>query len=231
VSRPAARLVLPLTLVALLAACDEGPLPAGAEASDAGRNDPPGTGGMGATGTGGRGPRGTGGTSPVTTGTGGTTGASPTTPSTDCSLTRPGATGKETDGVIPVCCRPTTSDKALIDEVFRLLNEHRTKNGRTALAYDDTLESAIQGHCRHMATHTFFAHDAPEPAVASPWERAKLCGASASGENIAYNQPTPAAVIETWIESPGHNENMLNPAFKKVGICHHQRRWAQLFAR
>ncbi len=152
-------------------------------------------------------------------------------PPAGCTLTRPGGTGSEPGGVIPVCCTPAADDKQLIAEVFRLLNEHRAANGRSALMYDDKLEAAIQGHCRHMAEHSFFDHQAPEAAVGAFTARANLCGASASGENIAYNQRTPADVMNTWIRSSGHNQNMLGANYRRVGICHYQRRWGQIFGR
>jgi uncharacterized protein YkwD len=155
---------------------------------------------------------------------------SPATAGT-CPLTQPGATGREPEGSIPVCCLPSASEKAAINEVFRLLNQHREQNGRAPLVYDDALEQAIQGHCRHMATHTFFDHSAPEAPVASFSTRAKLCGASASGENIAYNQRDAAEVMKTWTESAGHNQNMLSANYRRVGICFHDRRWGQIFGR
>jgi uncharacterized protein YkwD len=148
-----------------------------------------------------------------------------------CATTRPGATGNEPGGVIPVCCTPAVDDKQLIAEVFRLLNEHRAANARTPLTYDDKLEAAIQGHCRHMAEHSFFDHQAPEAPVGAFTARATLCGASAGGENIAYNQRTPADVMNTWIGSSGHNQNMLSASYRRVGICHYQRRWGQIFGR
>lgn len=260
-SRPRRLSLLPLLLALAAPACLEDPLPAGtsdASASSDDGNGPVATGGAAGSSApsasgGSRGNAGSGGVTGSGGSRGGTGGSrgrrdggadtTPPAPSPDasvpeppaapgaCDLLKTGATGKEEDGLIPVCCKPSSTDKTLINEVFRLLNEHRAKNGRAALVYDDALEQAMQGHCRHMAEHTFFAHDAPEAEVSSPWDRAKFCGGSASGENIAYNQPNPADVIRTWIESPGHNENMLSAGFTKVGICHAQRRWGQLFGR
>ena len=133
--------------------------------------------------------------------------------------------------MIPVCCTAAAEDRKQIDEVFRLLNAHRAANGRPALSYDDRLGAAIQGHCRHMAEHGFFDHAAPEPAVREFGARANLCGTSASGENIAYNQRDPADAMKSWTSSAGHNANMLNAGYKRVGICYYQRRWGQIFGR
>lgn len=133
--------------------------------------------------------------------------------------------------MIPVCCTPAAAEKTLIEQVFTLLNEHRMANGESALAYDTELELAIQGHCVHMSQHSFFAHEAEEPEVELPWDRAEFCGASANGENIAQGQRSPDDVMEDWINSSGHNQNMLNPRFTRVGIGYAAdgRYWGQLF--
>lgn len=58
------------------------------------------------------------------------------------------------------------------------------------------------------------------------------------GENIAAGYPTPAAVVDGWMNSTGHKANILNAAFTKmglgysVGLSNGQYRgyWAQEFA-
>lgn len=188
-----------------------------------------GSGGPGAGGRGGSASGGSGGTSmpPPMGGTGG----SPPAQTAACSVTKPNATGNEPGGVIPVCCTPNATDKTMIDEAFALLNAHRMANGRSALAYDTKLEQAIQGHCQHMAQHSFFDHGAPESSVSKFTDRAQACGASAFGENIAYNQRTAAQVTTGWKNSSGHNMNMLNTSYKRVGIGLSQWRWGQIFGR
>jgi uncharacterized protein YkwD len=81
-----------------------------------------------------------------------------------------------------------------------------------------------------MATHSFFDHTAPEPAVSSPWTRAELCGSEASGENIAMNR-SPSGAMESWIGSSGHNQNMLDSRFTRVGICSYDGYYGQIFGR
>lgn len=190
------------------------------------------TGGTGGVATGGTGGVATGGTGGVATGgtggssTGGATGSHYET------KTETGATGNEPGGIIPVCCVPSATEKAGIDEVFKLLNQHRLANGKSALAYDLKLEAAIVGHCHHMVTHPFSAHDAPEAVVGTPWTRATLCGAGTTnyhGENIYWGSSTPTAPMDWWKGSPGHNANMLSGNFTRVGIGNYGTRWGQLF--
>jgi uncharacterized protein YkwD len=121
------------------------------------------------------------------------------------------------------------ADKAFVDEVFRLLNEHRASNGRAALTFDPALGAAIQGHCEHMATHAFFSHTAPEASVASFTARSQARGAASTGENIARGQRNPAQVMMSWIAS--HNANMLNTSWRRVGIGHYRGNWGQIFGR
>jgi uncharacterized protein YkwD len=130
---------------------------------------------------------------------------------------------------MPVCCAPSAGEKAFVEEVFVLLNQHRQANGKPQLSYDAKLEAAVQGHCLHMAAHSFFDHDAPEEPVRTPWARATLCGTSASAENIALGQSTPKDVMASWTQSAGHNQNMLNERFSRVGIGYHDGYWGQLF--
>jgi hypothetical protein len=172
---------------------------------------------------------GTGGTGGSTGGSGGGTGGSGgTIDGHACSVTDPSGSGSEPSGIIPVCCSPTSSEKALIDEVFVLLNEHRGANGIGPLSYDNALESAIQGHCIHMSIHSFFSHTAPESAVSSPWTRASMCGTSANAENIAMGQSSPEDVMQSWLNSPGHSANMLNGDLHRVGIGYADGYWGQI---
>ena len=193
----------------------------------------PGSGGADP-GSGGEEP-GSGGTAPGTGGsteTGGSSGSGGgvVTPGEHYeTLTMPGANGMEPTDEMPVCCVPSGEEKQNINEVFELLNAHRAANGVPALRYDDQLEAAVLGHCHHMIVHDFFAHEAPEAAIRTPWTRAELCGTQANGENIAQGQRDPAAVMEAWTNSDGHNQNMLNDNFTRVGIAFHDGCWGQLF--
>ncbi|MCE7889236.1 MAG: CAP domain-containing protein, partial [Sorangiineae bacterium PRO1] len=158
---------------------------------------------------------------------GGGTGGSPTGHYE--TKTDPGGTGSEAGKLIPVCCVPSATEKTRITEGFNLLNQHRVANGRSALAYDTKLEATIEGHCHHMAVHTFFSHTAPEASVSSPWTRANLCGTSANGENIFYGSSSAQSAMTAWINSPGHNANMLSTSFKRVGIGNYNTQWGQIF--
>ena len=51
-------------------------------------------------------------------------------------------------------------------------------------------------------------------------ERARDAGYDwrAIGENIAEGQTSVEEVMDTWMHSPGHRRNILDPDFKELGI-------------
>ena len=56
------------------------------------------------------------------------------------------------------------------------------------------------------------------------------------GENIAAGYMTPKEVVEGWMNSTGHRENILSPKFTEIGVgCYENKNleykayWVQLF--
>ena len=70
-----------------------------------------------------------------------------------------------------------------------------------------------------MAKYGYMAHDDPAPPVSrSTGERMAACGVTGSwGENIAAGYPSPASVVNGWLNSPGHRANIENPNYVSMG--------------
>ena len=70
-----------------------------------------------------------------------------------------------------------------------------------------------------MAKYSYMAHNDPAPPVArSTGERMAACGVSGGwGENIAAGYPTPAAVVNGWLNSAGHRGNIENASYTSIG--------------
>ncbi len=69
-----------------------------------------------------------------------------------------------------------------------------------------------------MIDRNFFAHNTPDGQT--PFDRMKAAGISYSsaGENIAAGQYSPQNVMDSWMNSPGHRKNILNPDFEYIGV-------------
>lgn len=87
------------------------------------------------------------------------------------------------------------------------------------LAWNAALGNAAQRHSRSMATRDFFSHN--DPNGDSPFDRARAAGYRGRqvGENIAAGQGSPRAAMDSWLASPGHCANLMNPRFTQVGAA------------
>jgi uncharacterized protein YkwD len=138
-------------------------------------------------------------------------------------------------------CRPAPGwgslKKRSAERVLVLVNAHRRSLGLRPLHVIRSLERSARWKALHMARYLYLAHDDPAPPVArSPAERIAACGfaGGAWGENIAYGYPTPRAVVDGWLASPGHRANIENPIYRTTGIGVAARKgeptfWAQDF--
>ncbi|WP_225827490.1 sigma-70 family RNA polymerase sigma factor [Streptomyces naphthomycinicus] len=108
-----------------------------------------------------------------------------------------------------------------VAQVVDLVNKERAAAGCGPVTEDPQLERAAQGLSDDMAARGFFDHTDPDGN--GPGERITAAGYrwSTYGENIARGQQTPQAVMDSWMNSPGHRANILNCSFKNIGVGVH----------
>ncbi|MFB4301541.1 CAP domain-containing protein [Actinomadura sp. NTSP31] len=114
---------------------------------------------------------------------------------------------------------PTLSPGSTAPEnaVVALTNAERAKVGCDALRVDRRLVTAARAHSADMAAHDYFDHDSPNGD--SPWMRMREAGYVGPGaENIARGYATAAAVVDGWMDSPGHRANILNCGLRAIGV-------------
>ncbi|WP_424933919.1 CAP domain-containing protein [Amaricoccus macauensis] len=103
-------------------------------------------------------------------------------------------------------------------EVLELTNDFREENGLDPLAANAALTAAAEGWSKEMAQGDFFEHsDTPEIVEEEGYDWQSL------GENIAAGYPTPEEVVEGWINSEGHRENLLSEKFTEIGVGYYFR--------
>ncbi|WP_328899060.1 sigma-70 family RNA polymerase sigma factor [Streptomyces sp. NBC_00441] len=133
------------------------------------------------------------------------------------ATTRPPAT-KSPSATRPAPDRPAPSPLSDAEQVLALVNTERAKEGCSPVTGDDELTTAAQRHSEDMAAHDYFSHTSQDGS--GPGERITAAGYrwSTYGENIAKGQRTPADVMNSWMNSPGHRANILNCSFKELGV-------------
>lgn len=134
---------------------------------------------------------------------------SPSTPTHSAPQQSPGAPA------------PLSGDEAAAAAaVLSLVNQERASAGCSPVRADAGLASLAGSFSQDMAARGFFDHTDPDGD--SPWDRADQAGVSnLGGENIARGQADAAAVMESWMNSPGHRANILNCDYKTLGVGVH----------
>jgi uncharacterized protein YkwD len=155
------------------------------------------------------------------------TAPSPTRPATRKLATRTFRTSRPSTSAAST---PRTGAVAFEAEVVRLSNAERSDAGCGALRPDTRLAQAAGAHSADMALRDYFSHTSPEGLTFV--DRTRAAGyPSPGGENIAWGQRTPAAVVQDWMNSPGHRRNILNCDFTTIGVGFDSRGnyWTQVF--
>ncbi len=116
---------------------------------------------------------------------------------------------------------PSPTDASARTEVLTLVNQERAKVGCSPLSTSAPLTSLAQNFSEDMAARGFFDHTDPDGDT--PWDRAAQAGVQGLGaENIARGQADAKAVMEAWMNSEGHRENILNCDYKTIGVGIHE---------
>ncbi|MFE2375183.1 CAP domain-containing protein [Streptomyces sp. NPDC059398] len=114
----------------------------------------------------------------------------------------------------------TGAESTAAAAVLNLVNKERAQAGCRPVRADADLASLAGDFSDEMASRGFFDHTDPDGAT--PWDRADKAGVKGlGGENIARGQADAAAVMDSWMHSPGHRANILNCDFTTLGVGVH----------
>ncbi|CAM0556697.1 hypothetical protein EHLJMEHL_01785 [Vreelandella titanicae] len=88
-----------------------------------------------------------------------------------------------------------------------------------SLAWSCKLEAAAKSHSQDMAENDYSSHTDPEGAGIEQRVGNQDYVWQAVGENIAAGHTSVSAVVEGWLDSPGHCRNIMNDAFTEMGMA------------
>ena len=99
-----------------------------------------------------------------------------------------------------------------------LTNDQRSTNNASPLAENALLKAAAEAKAKDMATRGYFAHNTPEGYL--PWYWLDKVGYQYghAGENLAVNFTDSKDVVDAWMKSPTHRENIVKPIYTETGI-------------
>ncbi|MCH0539704.1 CAP domain-containing protein [Streptomyces sp. MUM 203J] len=143
-----------------------------------------------------------------------------TRPGTATTPRAPAPTGARRAGEQPPAggAAPEGAAAGHIRRVVALANAERAKAGCPALRVNSRLQKAAQGHADDMAARNYYEHDTPEGRSAG--DRISSTGYRwrTWAENIHRGPKDPATAMRDWMKSSGHRKNILNCAFRDIGV-------------
>ena len=142
------------------------------------------------------------------------------------TIDQPASVDSDSSSIQFIGCGPVylqAVNAAFEQQVVELVNIERSNAGLPPLKRSDALEAAARYHAKDMAVDQYFSHDSYDAGniwVCNCFTRMKSFypGGGWMGENIAAGFSTPASVMEGWMDSQGHRENILNPHYREIGV-------------
>lgn len=121
--------------------------------------------------------------------------------------------GKHNQGVLGISYSITP------EELLILTNARRQEKGLPPLTINQSLVQAASRKVADMFAKNYWAHIAPDGTT--PWYFIRSSGYEYvyAGENLARGFTTSEDVINAWMASPTHRENMLSPNYTEIGFA------------
>lgn len=105
------------------------------------------------------------------------------------------------------------------DAVVASMNARRAQQGLPPLHIDDRLCAAAGDRMRDMEEQAYWAHVSPEGRSPFQWLKPRGYDFRYAGENLATGFETAEVLLESWMESQGHRDNIMSPMYSDCGIA------------
>ena len=113
---------------------------------------------------------------------------------------------------------PAAADRLLLERMISRVNYYRDQHDLQPLRINLTLMEVAQAHSEAMLSDSCFAHRCPKrPGLVARLKEAGYPYRVAS-ENIAAGFERPERVVDVWMRSASHRENMLDPRVAEAGV-------------
>lgn len=112
-----------------------------------------------------------------------------------------------------------TATNITVEELVKEVNRERTKKGLPPLHYSSKLEKAAYDKAQNMFNQRYWAHYGPDGST--PWDFILASGYhyQYAGENLAKDFLFSDGVVDAWMASPTHRDNILRPQYTDMGIA------------
>jgi uncharacterized protein YkwD len=117
-------------------------------------------------------------------------------------ITTPGKT-------TPVYVTASAERAGMEDDILKYINVYRKKKGLRPLAMNATISAEAQKHSENMAARrTSFGHNGFQGRMKRITSSPAINGASGVAENVALGSTSAKEVVDNWLKSPMHRQNI-----------------------
>ena len=123
-----------------------------------------------------------------------------------CALVLTSCSSNETDIVDNTQKLSTPiSEKSIEADILGLINDYRVNNGFSSLSKLQVIKSQTNNHTNYMVEKNEVSHDFFYQRKEYLMDNANAVSVA---ENVAYGYSTADAVVNAWIKSDGHKQNI-----------------------
>lgn len=106
-----------------------------------------------------------------------------------------------------------------ISDLLKYTNQQRVKAGDEPVVLNGRLSEAARAKAEDMFANQYWAHTSPQGK--DPWSFIVTTGYNYlfAGENLARDFADSKSVVDAWMKSASHRENLLNSRYKDIGFA------------
>lgn len=106
-----------------------------------------------------------------------------------------------------------------VEQLLQDTNAKRQEAGLSPVLLNSSLSQAAAAKAADMLANNYWAHNSPSGKT--PWDFIVRAGYkyTLAGENLAKNFQTSSGVVEAWMNSPTHRDNIVKSGYREVGFA------------
>src|SRR5436190_13299407 len=105
------------------------------------------------------------------------------------------------------------------ESVLAEMNAYRAQFHLAPLQFDPRLAAAADDRMRDMEELAYWSHESPDGRSPFMWLRMRNYPYQNAGENLAAGFETCEVLVDAWMESKGHRDNILSANYTECGIA------------
>ena len=114
---------------------------------------------------------------------------------------------------------PSPPVRLSVETLIADMNRERAANGLAPLRLNNLLALAAEDRLHDLFAKHYFEHVSPDGIDPFSWVDKRGYRYTEVGENLAVGYNTSALVVDGWMNSPAHRENVLKREFDEIGIA------------